>query len=497
MKKIGFATMYSYRPHVEHGTYLAREFEKEGHTISYFVCSGKLNSCYTKELRKSDNIECIKCRIGSFESYSNNIFLTKNQNIEVTLKDDELRDLVKSSSYTLTRIENPKDKLSKKVLELQNRLMHSAGIIYENAKVWIGENNLDYVFLFNGRMDHTNAIRKACVDLGIKYCTFERTIFGSGIQINISGNCLDLTDLRKMTQFYIDKQLLDNQTKLASKIIEDRISGVGNEWRLYNVGGRQAKWPTKKSRKILILPSSGNEVMGHDDWSYGWESFLEGYEKVIEKLEIEYSECVLRAHPNWSETIGNAKGDDIADYYKEWCQLKGIHYIESRSDIDTKSLIKEADLVLLNGSSAVFEANYFRTPVVCIAKCFFDTANIATMITAQEFIANYTYDDVTKVDLESRFENCLRFLYILTYRFPQFVNKVISISTTRYTYYKPDNINSLLNMIDNGTLDACDSTFQGKLDDKSSTLNERINVKRKLIYQWVDFVRNLMKNGDR
>ena len=49
--RIGFASVYSWRPHVEHLAFLARMVEKAGHETHFLTCDADLDNCYTREMR--------------------------------------------------------------------------------------------------------------------------------------------------------------------------------------------------------------------------------------------------------------------------------------------------------------------------------------------------------------------------------------------------------------------------------------------------------------
>lgn len=49
--KLGFTSIYPFRPHVEHVYYLAKLMEGAGHDVCYLTCDAELASCYGRELK--------------------------------------------------------------------------------------------------------------------------------------------------------------------------------------------------------------------------------------------------------------------------------------------------------------------------------------------------------------------------------------------------------------------------------------------------------------
>lgn len=70
--RIGFTSIYAWRPHVEHLAYLAGLAEAGGHAVSFLTCDSDLEHCYTKALRPevSDFVHCTRCRVGGVRSYA-------------------------------------------------------------------------------------------------------------------------------------------------------------------------------------------------------------------------------------------------------------------------------------------------------------------------------------------------------------------------------------------------------------------------------------------
>ncbi|MBT4791524.1 MAG: hypothetical protein HON90_08130 [Halobacteriovoraceae bacterium] len=313
--RIGFSTIFSYRPHVQQVYYLSKQLKNAGHDVFYLNCNSSLPTCYTLELRPNNRLkECLKCQVGSLKSYTKENLTFINKDCQEQLSPDLLDKLTQSSSYTLSRIEDPKDISSKQVIELQKKLHPTVEIVYANGKKWIKDNELDYVFFFNGRMDATNALKQACENSEIQYCSVERPLFANGLQLNFNENCLSLKTLSDLQNKYIDKALTHDQASQAASLITSRFINKNNlEWRSFNKNSVNESWPTQGSgKKILIMPSSRNEVWSEFDWRNDWLEFPQIFEKIIEKISQtyggDYSNCILRSHPIWAQNVGGMDG---------------------------------------------------------------------------------------------------------------------------------------------------------------------------------------------
>ncbi len=516
--RIGFTTLFSYRPHVEHMYYLMQQLEKAGHEVFQLNCRGELPSCYTNELRPGNKIkECLKCRVGSLYSYTseNNTFIKKD--IKETFSTEEASQLTASSSFTLTRIEDPCDVQTESVQAIQKRLKPAVEIVYANAKKWIKEQRLDFVFFFNGRMDITRAVMHACRDLNIKFCAIERTLFASGLQLNFNDNALSLNAIHKLHEQFKDKPLNMEQALSAAGLLTTRFrKKEGLEWRTYNIDRTEVAWPTNGSgKKILIMPSSKNEIWAESDWRNEWDEYPRIFEKVIEKLGGDYSNVVLRSHPNWGQNIGHASGEKIYNYYKNWCLTRGIEFIEPNSSISSSHLMTQADIVLLNGSSAVYESSVLAVPTICVSRCRYQFANLAKIILSDKDLEDFEPQDLLNQSKPELIRRLLRFFYTYSTRYAIFRSDIVAQDIHHFRYSQTLDVLRLEKMMQTGELIPDDTTFAtnqeaedeiiklilnkqwNNLDPYQSASNKNLKkLSRRSAYKVVDIIRDQFERGD-
>lgn len=512
MSRVGFVTFYPFRPHVEHSYFLSEQFKKYGNEVFFLNCPGFMGSCYTHLLKdnKNSSLECIKCRIGSHLSYTNknSTFISNIEKKYDDIDDNFFQEIVTSSAYKISRIEDPADKNSKLIKNKIEELVPMARNAFYSTLAWIKDNKLDYVVLFNGRMDLNRAAMEACYKAGVKFLTHERTTFGNGLRVIPNNNVLSLKSRRELSIKYKDSPLTKQQSKKALSILINRFAGKTKEYRHYNLDSVNVSWPILKSKyKVLILPSSLNERMGHPEHE-PLDDPRVTFERVIENLGVSYDNCVLRAHPNWSEKIGSHDGSKINSFYKKWAKDKNIHFIESTNKANTRDLIKEADFIIVNGSSAAFEANYLRTPSICVTNCFYDSAEISIMMRNKEEVKSYTISDILNYDTLSSFRKTLRFLYTTAYRFPFFVDKILCETTTSFNYrnLSEDDVSLLIHVMDTSETISNDTNFSESINEEDEiiqsqdiTFSERkdgFSVRRRGIYRIIDLIRPHLKRGD-
>ena len=513
---IGFTNLFSFRPHVEHIFYLSELMRESGHNIHFLTCDAAVSNCYARAIKNTGKIkECSRCIVGGVRSYTNrNITSIVDQ--ETILSSSELDRLALSSSCTLSRIESENEWNEPEIIDIRRSLFAPIGSVFESTRKWITDNELDGVVCFNGRMDLTRAVTYACETMHIPFITHERTWFGDGIQMIPNDNCLGLKGLGDLVKEYDDRPLTQSQAWYAGKLIGERFSQRNSlEWRIYNKNPEPFLWPLSTRRKrVLIVPSSKNEFAGHNDWQTGWEDNTKALDDFFEVYNIRPEQVVLRCHPNWSENIGKATGTRSLELYRQWAKKRGIYIISSEDKASTYDLIQQSDMVILNGGSSAVEAGACGKQVICLGPSTYEKAGFVQVFRSR---LEMDENDLKSIDADTIRRKTLRFLYVRSHRFPQFVNYVKAIETTRYEYFKGANSERIIEMMKTGDIQADDPTYAEseryenevldllakrewkKLADYEEQIQPttQLNISRRAGLKWVDGFRARFSRGDR
>ncbi|WP_407315698.1 capsule biosynthesis protein [Pseudomonas sp. nanlin1] len=515
--KIGFANIFSFRPHVEHLFYLSSLVEAAGHEVYYLTCDAAVSNCYPRAIKGTGKLkECAKCMLGGIRSFPvQGITALRDQ--PGSLDQATLNKLALSSSCTANRTESEAEWNEPEVVAVRESLHRPIQSVFASTLEWINDNQLDCVVCFNGRMDLTRAVTYACEQAGIPFVTHERTWFGDGLQLIPNANCLSLLSLNKMVEEYDDRPLTTVQANIAGKLAGERfLQRNSMEWRLYNQNPEPAPWPLSgPGPRVLVVPSSKNEFAGHEEWLTEWVDNTKALDDLFEAFDIGAGQVVVRCHPNWSENIGKAVGDRSLALYREWAAKRGIHCISSEQRASTYDLIQQADIVVLNGGSSSVEAGVCGKQVICMGPSTYQKAGFVR--TFLDKASLYQADARTPLDPDRVRRKTLRYLYLRSHRFAQYVSFVKAVETTRYEYFAGADPERLLSMLRSGQMTADDDTFAsdsagedpiveallhkrwGQLADyeRSEPKRTPIEIKRRLGMRWVDGLRAKMPRGDR
>lgn len=514
--KIGFANIFSFRPHVEHLFYLSELMKNSGHEVYFLTCDSSVSDCYARELKGSGRIkECSKCILGGVRSYTNEN-ITSISDGESYLTEDELDRLALSSSCTLSRTESELEWNDPSVANIRKKLRRPIGSVFESARQWIRDNELDGVICFNGRMDLTRAVTYACEYADIPFISHERTWFGDGIQLVPNDNCLGLKALGDLVAEYDDKPLTESQAWHAGRLIGKRFLQRNSlEWRLYNKNPEPAAWPgSAPGKRVLVVPSSKNEFAGHEDWKTQWPDNTQALDDFFEVSGIRPEQVVLRCHPNWAENIGRVTGERSLKLYQEWARKRGIYLISSEDKANTYDLIQQSDIVILNGGSSSVEAGACGKQVVCLGPSTYERAGFVQVFRSREEMQR---KNLVELDADTIRRKTLRFIYVRSHRFPQFVDYIKALETTRYTYFAGADANRIIKMLKSGKIEADDPYYSetedsendvlaalsrkewGTLADKDigETPGAPCYISRRTGFKWVDGFRAKFARGDR
>ncbi|WP_309045378.1 capsule biosynthesis protein [Marinobacter sediminicola] len=514
--RIGFVNVFSFRPHVEHLYYLSKVLSESGHAVFFLTCDASVSNCYARAIKGTGKVkECSKCILGGVRSYtSQNVTPITNQKSGLT--ESELERLTLSSSCTLLRTESDKEWDDPEVVSTRKSLHAPVGSVYESTKQWIKDNKLDAVICFNGRMDLTRAVTHACESLGLPFICHERTWFGDGIRLVPNGNCLGLKALGELVSEFDDRPLTEAQARFAGKLVGERFLQRNSlEWRLYNRNPEPAPWPTSSLRKrVLIVPSSKNEFAGHEDWETGWEDNTQALDDFLEINGILPEQVVVRCHPNWSENIGRVTGERSLNLYRNWAEQRGIYLVSSEEKASTYDLIQQSDIVVLNGGSSAVEAGACGKQVVCLGPAPYENAGFVQVFRSRAEMEKRVLVDIDTATIQRK---TLRFLYVSSHRFPQFVDYVKAVETTKYEYFIGGSADRIIDILKTGRIQPDDPSYGADEqfeNDVLVALNDAnwagladyeifeprgvpYDVSRRRGLRWIDSARSKFKRGDR
>jgi hypothetical protein len=353
---------------------------------------------------------------------------------------------------------------------LQNELQEAAATAFLNAKRWIRDNELECVFVFNGRFDLTRAVVEACIAESVRFVSVERSWFGDGLQLLPNENCLGLRNFHDMSRHWANLPLTYEQAAKASQLVTRRLNRTSvGEWKQYNVDTYATY--DRQAIKYLFLPSSQHEWIGHQDRSFEWRHPVDGIEYLFERLGLPMSELVVRAHPGWAMNIKHYGPNRASDFYRAWAAKVGAQYLEPDCNIDTHGLMRISDIILVNGSSASMEAAWLGKPLFSLVPAAFTSSGISKNLFARADVEGLSDADIQMlrgassifIDVQEQCRLALRYMYCANFRLMQFVDALTSPNPFTFNVTEPGDLSGLASLVNAGRLQESDREFG--LDD--------------------------------
>jgi hypothetical protein len=320
-----------------------------------------------------------------------------------------------------------------------------------------------------------------------------------------------------------DKPLTREQALHAAGRVAARLMRTNlTEWRAYNTQAVRGAWPVEGAkRRLLLLPSSLNEIWSVPDWQSAWPDPTQAYDAIIDHLKLDTKDLVLRCHPNWGERIGKNDGRLPEAHYTNWAKSRGVHVIASRDSTSTMDLIAQCDAIVVASGSAALEATAMGKQVIATAPSIYSEAGFRTDVSEPAKVK----DLVLQVDLpqgeqraaERRLRRLgMRFCYTFSRRLPQYAQHVRAVSSSQYRYPAGADPQRFIDILRTGKLRADDETFAQTQAEEDAVIakieagawselvapappgdDSARRVQRRWLLRPVDYIRDKMPVGDR
>lgn len=384
---------------------------KKGKEIIFIKCKGEIKACNTNLL--GSKAKCITCN-----HYSNSILKSyhpqfkildlKNQtsinrrDIENLAKNiiaqiTNLNDLkqiyyknipiglgVVSSYVSHTRNLDPVLNKSNKAILLN--IIEGAIFVFESFNNILEEYNPKELVLFNGRFSDLRVVYELGKLKKIKTRCLEYTStedkkhirkveFNDALPHDIVYNHNEI--LKAWNSGFTDNE---EKIKIATEFYYKKRNGQFSGDTIYTLNQKKdllpAKWNRSK-KNIVIFNSSEDEFFSIGE---SWEQHnlfrtqIEGIKYLVQSVAQD-SEIIfhLRIHPN----LTNLKFRYVKELFLLEQDYKNVNVIGPDSNISTYSLIDNADLCIVFGSTVGAEANYWGKPVILLGGSFYRYLDIA------------------------------------------------------------------------------------------------------------------------
>lgn len=405
MKSLVFSHVSTWPSHHAESIEIALSQKNMGDDVLFLSCTGTLATCPANKTK--NKYLCSVCRMQTRYSIDNILpknIITKNLDIK-DVRYDEIcfKSIEQLKKYKLfdvpfgmmvystltTELNDSFFDIGENAHRINDLIKNSIGLYQEGLKI-IKEDNIDHVYIWNGRRSCDGPLVYAASNLGIQFTTF------------ISGGRYNSILARENTYTVHDvssakKELSEITHKIENNInrfsiVRDAVSyfdfasgGRGSN-KLNYLGYYQFSQSfdksidlegSEKSDKKIIAVFTGTYsefagVPGYDDSESFCKNFYEGVTFLQENIHrIPDAELRIRWHPNSRNLNGNerAKLDSIIEQGKK---IEGVFHISPDSNFNTYDLIEACDIAVGFGTSVSVESCLYGKPAVFIGHNMFE-----------------------------------------------------------------------------------------------------------------------------
>ena len=443
--------------------FLSEQAKLQGHSVFHAECNGAVKECSQRLDRGvlGRRVACLKCKLAGLSGY---LGPAPDLLSEYNFSEDQHQ---AEPSYgaiaTLSVMRGVGDlsELEQPLFRAQAaQLQSSMDALAKAARSWIKYRGLDAVFIYNGRIDLTNAVFSAARSLSVPVFSVERSWAGVGIQINAEGTPLDLRRYHEMVEYWSRFPLTRRQSEQAFSFVSNRFdkssTGEFKQWNAAQAAGTGKKY----SKFWVYLPSSIFERIGHPDWVSGWESDLSALELLISEGVIPQDKLLVRGHPQWSELTPATD-----EKYRRWCQSQDITYLASIDKVSTQELIAVSEGVIVNGSSTALEAGVMGKNIINLSPTFYEKGGFCVNLKSASDVKQFK-NSVSWIESREVTRKCLRSIYTINYRCMQLTSSIVALNAYDYLFSDIKNTNYFDRLVSEGQVPSSDDSFSESCDEE-------------------------------
>jgi hypothetical protein len=393
MQKIAFIDFWNATPHLQTAFELAKLHLDRGDHVSYYFAghdlivtqdvnffSGvkgykyRLPELVGAQLLKGENFKFHRrCNLKIYETSCNLNFETIDELIKYKYKNFSIGSAVFNTLIDLTKQVDIEIGFHGSRIQA---LIIDAINCYEFAHHTLSSQNIDVLYVFNGRFINTAAVTAAAQNLNVEVYFHERGSSKDKYFLE-KFNTLNLSEMQKATHSTWDESysLNSSQAKeIASNFFINTRKGLERNWLSYTKSQKKNLLPKFSAKKKIVsyFSTCDDEYLAIDGWDWDSSDWKDQYSGVLTLIDLcktdKSIELFIRLHPNLvhKSKSQQAKWNNLA-------KIKEVTIINADSKIDTYGLVEASDLVITSSSTVGIESVYWGTPAVLLGPSYYSS----------------------------------------------------------------------------------------------------------------------------
>ncbi len=378
-------------PHFETELEIMQRHLDDGDKVDLLACTGGLACCDFNADRELDRCrDCMGRRIAgvqllsgavrwisfsgdcdSFELPPISSFRNLSELMRYRVGEFDIGYAVGSSLVSLTR--DPAPSLGPHAA-LVERLFRAAWSTFARTLKYIGRNQPDRIYVFNGRFAAARAVLRACQQTQTDCWIHERGCDTAHFQIyeNRLPHDIEYIQSRMREAWQSDFGSVAEKSRIAASWFADRVARIERSWHSFvkdqERGRLPVAWDARKRNVALFTSSEDEFVSIGDSWRNPlYTSQLAGIERIV----ADFDRCdpdlrlYIRVHPN----LKNQRNASLQQLLR--LSHPRVVVIAPDDPVDSYALMRNAEKTLTFGSSIGIEALYWGRPSVLLGTSFY------------------------------------------------------------------------------------------------------------------------------
>ena len=261
----------------------------------------------------------------------------------------------------------------------------SFAFVFDQTLETIESRNITAIAVYNGRFLHDRAAAAAAQSAGLPIMSYDlgglETDFDLTVDETHDWDALQ----RRMLAMYESWDPAERD-ELGSKWFLQRIQHLdplNKKFVEVQKIGKSIELPLDK-KTVVYFSSSGDEIAELD---LDWHDFFGGQENALKVLAQICREnnlfLIVRSHPHKRMK----PKEDVAEWMAAIEEIKPDIHLDPFADIDSYTLMRQADIVVTYGSTTGVEAAYAGKPVVVMGPSAYDKLGTATGVSTVESLS--------------------------------------------------------------------------------------------------------------
>lgn len=279
-----------------------------------------------------------------------------------------------------------------------NNGLVTGAYLFDLFEKLLNQHKFDLVVLFNGRFIENRPLLRACQFNNIDFATHEKGGKLNTFLFRVNSIPHSITTINEeMEELWSNGQ--DDKNAIGTNFFNNKIQGIEDAWMSFTKEQQEGRLPksfesNSKKKIITIFNSSLDEYEGLEGFGpYFYENDNLGISKIgADLIDFENIKVYLRIHPNL-RGLQNAQMNYINDIISK---IPSVEIINAEDKIDTYTLIKESDIIIVFGSTVGIEAAFLTKKVILLGRAAYEELNCV-------FIPK-NHDEVIKAITDDNFE---------------------------------------------------------------------------------------------